>query len=80
MSAITEAIATRQTQITQLQSDIEILQRAASIVGRKGTTAKATRGQPKAKRKRRKLSAAARKVISEKVRASWAKRKRASAK
>ena len=62
MSEITEAIEAKQTQITQLQSDIETLQRAARIVGKKGTTAKAT-SQPKAKqkgkRKRRKLSAAA---------------------
>ncbi len=42
MSEITKAIEARQAQITRLQSDIETLQRAASIVGRKGTTAKAT--------------------------------------
>ena len=33
MSEITEAIEAKQTQITQLQSDIETLQRAASIMG-----------------------------------------------
>ncbi len=33
MSEITEAIEAKQTQITQLQSDIEILQRAAGLVG-----------------------------------------------
>ena len=62
MSEITKAIETRQAQITQLQSDIETLQRAASIVGRTGTTGKAT-SQPKAKqktkRKQRKMRAAA---------------------
>ena len=35
LSEITTAILARQTQITQLQSDIETLQRAASIVGGK---------------------------------------------
>ena len=49
MSEITAAIKARQTQITQLQSDIETLQGAASIMG-EGTRAKATR-QPKPKAK-----------------------------
>ena len=79
MTAITDAIAARQAQIKQLQADIDALRRAATVLGEK-TTAKATR-QPKTKskpkRKRRKLSAAARKIISEKVKASWAKRKKA---
>ncbi len=101
MSEITKAIEARQAQIIQLQSDIETLQRAASIVGKKGTTAKAT-SQPKAKqkikRKRRKLSAAAkgapgqpkttqkrkptwsaadREAISKRMKAYWAKRRKA---
>jgi len=33
LSEITNAIKARQTQITQLQRDIETLQRAASIMG-----------------------------------------------
>ena len=76
MSEITDAIRARHAQIKQLQNDIDALQRAASVLGGK-TTAKATR-QPKAKSKtkRRKLSAAARKIISEKVKASWAKRRK----
>ncbi len=101
MSEITKAIAAKQTQITQIQSDIETLQRAASIVGRKGTTAKAT-SQPKAKRKikrkRRRRRAAAtgspgrpkttqkrtptwsaadRAAISKRMKAYWAKRRKA---
>ena len=79
MNEITTAIAARHAQIKALQADIDALQRAASVLGEK-TTAKATR-QPKPKskpkRKRRKLSAAAKKMISEKVKASWARRKRA---
>ncbi len=86
MSEITKAIAARQTQIAQLQSDIDALQRAASVLGGK-TTAAAIRqpttspAQPKTKRKRKRKpwSAAARKAMSKRVKASWAKRKKASA-
>ena len=82
MSEITAAIEARQTQITQLQADIEALQRAASVLGGK-TTAKAARqpttnpAQPSAKRKRKPWSAAARRAMSKRLKASWAKRKRA---
>ena len=78
MKEITDAITARHAQIKTLQADIETLQRAATVLGGE-MSAKATR-QPKPKpkrRKRRKLSAAARKIISEKVKASWARRKRA---
>ena len=47
MSEITRAIAARQRQITQLQSEIGTLQRAASIVGPPATAA----GEPKPKAK-----------------------------
>ena len=85
MKEITVAIAARQAQIKTLQADIDALQRAASVLGGK-TTAKATRtrqptstpAQPTAKRKRRPWSAAARKAMSKRVKASWAKRKRTS--
>ena len=100
MSEITKAIQVRQARITQLQSDIETLRRAASIVGT-GTTRTAT-AQPKAKRKtkrkRRKVRAAAtgssgqpktaakrkpswsaadREAISRRMKAYWAKRRKA---
>ena len=86
MSEITTAIEARQAQIVQLQRDIETLQRAASIMGgRTKATAKATsrkapsqsRPKPKAKRKRRPWSAASRQAMSKRIKASWAKRKRA---
>ncbi len=84
MSELTTAIEARQAQITQLQSDIETLQRAASLVGRTGTTAKATsqpkaktKPKPKTKRKRRPWSAASKKAMSKRIKASWAQRKRA---
>ncbi len=82
MKEITAAIAARRAQIKQLQADIEALQRAASVLGGK-TTAKATRqpttspAQPKTKRKRKPWSAAAKKAMSKRIKASWAKRKRA---
>ena len=86
MSEITTAIEARQAQIIQLQSDIETLQRAASIMGgRTKATAKAPSQQapsrsqpkPKTKRKRRPWSAASRKAMSKRIKATWAKRKRA---
>ncbi len=99
MSEITKAIEARQTQITQLQSDIETLQRAASLVGRTGTSAKATSqpkakrkvkrkrrkrraaskgpGQPKTTQKRRLWSAAEKKEIGKRMKAYWAKRRKA---
>ena len=98
MSQITEAIAARQTQITQLQREIEILQRAVSIVGppapaaakakpRPKPTAKPQPKQvrpkvkpqpkPKAKQKRAAWSAADRAAISKRMKAYWAKRRKA---
>ena len=82
MNDITEAIAARHAQIKTLQADIETLQRAASVLGGE-TTAKAARqsrtspAQPKTKRKRKPWSAAAKKAMSKRIKASWAKRKRA---
>ena len=82
MSEITKAIKARQAQITQLQSDIETLQRAASIMGRKvKATAKATsqkatrRPKTKSKQKRPTWSAADKRAISKRMKAYWAKRR-----
>ncbi len=79
MKEITDAITAKHAQIKTLQSDIDALQRAASVLGRE-TTAKATR-QPKTKskpkRKPRGRSAAARKAVSRRMKAYWAKRRRA---
>ncbi len=90
MSEITEAIEARQSQITRLQSDIETLQRAASIVGGKGPTAKATsqlrpktKSKPKpkpkaqARGKRHQWSAAEKAAIGKRMKAYWAKRRKA---
>ena len=81
MSEITAAINARQAQIAQLQSDIETLQRAATVLsGKTSIAAEATR-QPKTKstpkQKGRGMSAAARKAVSRRMKAYWAKRKRA---
>ncbi len=99
MIQITTAIAARQAQITQLQSAIEILQRAASVL-EGGTTAptKAV-GQPKPKRRRKAKAkpkttakpkpkakakrrqhvwtAAEKAAIGKRMKAYWAKRRRA---
>ena len=100
MSEITKAIAARQTQITQLQSEIATLQRAASIVGPPAkAAAKATpkqkpkakpqpkpkvpakstaKPQPKAQKgKRHQWSAAEKAAIGKRMKAYWAKRRKA---
>ena len=85
MNEITAAIAARHAQIETLQADIDALQRAATVLGGE-TTAKPTPArqpttspaQPKTKRKRKPWSAAARKAMSKRLKASWAKRKRAT--
>ena len=101
MSQISAAIKARQTKITQLQSQIETLQRAASIMGG-GETAPAKpkqKSKPKAKAKqtsrpqakptqkatpqptpkRRPMTAAERVAVGKRMKAYWAKRKKASA-
>ena len=102
MSEISTAIAARQTQIAQLQRDIESLQRAASIVGPPAPAATKTKRKrkqkpaakpqskqawpkPKAKlkptskvrAKRHQWSAAEKAAIGKRMKAYWAKRKRA---
>ena len=88
MSEITEAIEAKQTRITQIQSDIETLQRAASLMGGgEKTPAKAVRQkvrrQPKAtpqpKPKRRPMTAAQRAAVGKRMKAYWAKRRKPSA-
>ena len=83
MSEITKAITVRQTQVTQLQSEIAILQRAASIVGPPAKAAakakpKAT-PKPKARQKRHQWSAAEKAAIGKRMKAYWAKRRKAKA-
>ena len=90
MSEITSAIQARQTQIALLQSDIETLQRAASImVGGETAPARATRqkvrSQPKTKATpqpkptRRPMTAAQRAAVGKRMKAYWAKRRKSSA-
>ncbi len=80
MKEITEAIAARHAQIKTLQTDIDALQRAASVLGGK-TSAKAsgqpkTKSKPKPKQKGRGMSAAARKAVSRRMKRYWANRKK----
>ena len=85
MSDITTAIAAKQTQLTRLQNDIETLQRAADIMGG-GKTAPAKAAPtakpratatptPQPKKPRAGWSAARR----ARMKAYWAKRKKAAA-
>ncbi len=81
MKEITDAITATLAQIKTLQADIDALQRAATVLGGEtSATAKATR-QPTTKstpkQKGRGMSAAARKAVSRRMKAYWAKRKRA---
>ncbi len=87
MKEITAAVTARQTQIKKLQRDIDALQRAAGIlaggkVKAKAKTktkakTKAKAAQPKAKRTRSTMSAAARRAVSKRMKAYWAKRRKA---
>ena len=86
MSEITKAIAARQTQITQLQSEIATLQRAASVLGPPARAAAKAKQKPKAKPqpkpkaqkgKRHQWSAAEKAAIGKRMKAYWAKRRKA---
>ncbi len=91
MKEITQALTAKQAQIKKLQRDIDALQRAAGIlaggtVKAKAKTktkaktkakAKAKAAQPKAKRTRSTMSAAARRAVSKRMKAYWAKRRKA---
>ena len=83
MKEITAAIKARQRQVKQLQRELGALQKAATVLSgkRAATVARptATR-QPtpdqQVKGKRRGLSAAAKKAVSERMKKYWAKRKK----
>ncbi len=89
MKEITAAITARHAQIKTLQSDIDALQRAASVLGGKArTTAKAAsqpkatakpkpKAKPKAQGKRHQWSAAEKAAIGKRMKAYWAKRRKA---
>ena len=72
MSDISRAIAAKQAGIKKLQTDLEALRRAASILGSAGAGTR----RSKRTRRRRKMSAAARKVLSKKLKAFWAAKKK----
>ena len=81
MKEITKALAAKQGQIKKLQRDIDALMRAAGILAggevKAKAKAKAKAAQPKAKRTRKTMSAAARKAVSKRMKAYWAKRRKA---
>ena len=90
MSEITKAIEARQTQITQLQSEIETLQRAAGIMGggekipakavrQKVRRQPKTQATPQPTPTRRRMTAAQREAVGKRMKAYWAKRRKPSA-
>ena len=90
MKEITEAIAAKHAQIKTLQSDIETLQRAASIMGdgekppakavrQKVRRQPKTQATPQPKPKRRPMTAAQRAAVGRRMKAYWATRRKSSA-
>ncbi len=83
MKEITKALTAKQAQIKKLQRDIDALMSAAGILAggevkaKAKTKAKAKAAQPKAKRTQKTMSAAARKAVSKRMKAYWAKRRKA---
>ena len=78
MSEITKAIAARQTQITQLQSEIAALQRAASVLGPPARAAAKAKQKPKAKPQPKAKSKAARKPKATPKRHQWSAAEKAA--
>ena len=71
MSEISRAITAKQALVKTLQTDLVTLHRAASLIGqKKPTTATPTRRGGT-------MSAEARKALSKKMKAYWAKKKKA---
>ena len=84
MKEISEALTAKHAQIKKLQHDIDGLQRAAGILAGGKVKAKAktktktkTKTKAKAKRTRPTMSAAARRAVSKRMKAYWAKRRKA---
>ncbi len=77
MKEITDAIASRQAQIKTLQTEVDALQRAAgALAGKSAAKASPAQSKAKSKRKRRGMSAAARKAVSRRMKAYWAKKRK----
>jgi len=81
LNEITEAIEARQAQMTQLQRDIETLSRAAAIMGGQAEASPKATSRPtsktQSKQKRSIWSAADKQAISKRMKAYWAKRRKA---
>ena len=76
MTEISHAIAAKKAEIKKLQTDIAALHRATSIIGVSAKSGKKQRTT--AKPTRRKMSAAARKALSKKLKAYWAAKKKST--
>ena len=96
MSVIAQAIADRQGEIDRLQTEIKALTDVEQLLGasapaarsasrrssRRKATAASAESQPEVKpqRKRREMSAAEKKAVSERMTAYWAERRKKAAK
>ena len=87
---LAKAIALRQAQIDKLRTEIDALNVAGKILVTPGRPALVTPGRPAKKRgpaakpgprkRRRKMSLAEKKVVSERMRAYWAKKRKKDSK
>ena len=80
MSELSKAIASRESEIGRLQREIEAIRAVESILAPSARAKKAAAPKTKAKRKRRKMTAAEKKAVSLRMKESWAKRKKAAKK
>ena len=96
MSEIAQAIANRQSEIDRLQAEIKALTDVEQILGASAPTARSTsrrassptkaaaaadsKSEAKPARKRREMSAAEKKAVSERMTAYWAERRKKAAK
>ncbi|MEE2636614.1 MAG: hypothetical protein VYE68_05195 [Acidobacteriota bacterium] len=85
MTEISTAIAKRQDEIERLQAEIDALSQAGKLLGRSVRVKRVPAGKDAAaasapRRQRRKMSRAEKKVVSERMKAYWAKRRKKTAK
>ena len=74
MKALSRVVAAKQAQIDHLQSEIDALHRAQSLLGPARRRQEATAPTARARKGRYKMSAAQKKAVSKRMKAYWANR------